>query len=155
MENRRDNMKQLQQYIRKRKELQRSVCNYEKEIFRLETLFLDMTQGFPVTKNLDYYLNFKVEKKKGYNKDKDRIFSRNIPRINEDIVSRGIVRVIVSRGIVTECVIVIRMCYRYFEEENGFIGNNSLFLSGICGVLRILLISQAFKSECILRFNFI
>ncbi|TBU05782.1 hypothetical protein CWI38_0104p0040 [Hamiltosporidium tvaerminnensis] len=101
MENRRDNMKQLQQYIRKRKELQRSVCNYEKEIFRLETLFLDMTQGFPVTKNLDYYLNFKVEKKKGYNKDKDRIFSRNIPRINEDIVSRGIVRVIVSRGIVT------------------------------------------------------
>jgi hypothetical protein len=75
--------RKLKHYLLKKKDIEKQIKKIEKEIFKYETVFLETTQGFPLTKSLDYYLNFRVDKKKTGIKDSDRIFSKNIPKVNE------------------------------------------------------------------------
>lgn len=76
--------KLIDELINKRKEIEKEIKNIDKEIFKYETIFLESSQGFPLTKTLEYYLNNRNVQKKVVIKDSDRIFSKNIPKINEN-----------------------------------------------------------------------
>ncbi|KAM0688522.1 chromatin modification- protein eaf6 [Conglomerata obtusa] len=75
--------KLLDELINKKRENEKHIKAIEKEIFKYETIFLETAQGFPLTKTLDYYLNNRTAQKKNAIKDSDRIFSKNLPKINE------------------------------------------------------------------------
>lgn len=84
MKHRDDEEKLLDELVNKKKELEKELKNVNKEIYKYETIFLENSQGFPLTKTLDYYLSNKAVHKKVVVKDSDRIFSKNIPKINEN-----------------------------------------------------------------------
>lgn len=70
--------KELDTLFNKKKELEKSIKDIEKEIFRYETILLETTQGFPLTKSLEYYLSSRNVQKKNVIKDSDRVFSKNL-----------------------------------------------------------------------------
>lgn len=53
----------------------------EKQIYKLETEYLEMGQGTPITTSLDAYLGTRGEKKKYTVNAKDRIFSTLLPKV--------------------------------------------------------------------------
>ena len=75
----------LEKLFLKRKDIKNELRKIEKEIFRYETLCLDTSQGNPVIKSLDFYCSNRAERKKYQIKDSDRIFSKDLPPINERI----------------------------------------------------------------------
>ncbi|KAH9410585.1 hypothetical protein HK407_12g17160 [Ordospora pajunii] len=69
--------------LAKKKRLKKEIFAIEKEIFRIETAYLEMTQGAPLTKNVDYYTSNRVDKKKPCVDDRMRMFNRNFPMPNK------------------------------------------------------------------------
>lgn len=49
-------------------------------LFKYETLYLENTQGLPITQTPEFYTNNRVEKKKYLINDKNRIFSEEYPK---------------------------------------------------------------------------
>lgn len=72
----------LKNLIKKRDDLKTKKSKILSDLFKLETQFLETTQGLPITKTSDYYVTTRVEKKKYNITDKDRIFSRDYPKKN-------------------------------------------------------------------------
>lgn len=82
MEQRRDsrgNRARFRASLAKRKEIRRDIAALDKEIFKYETLYLEMTQGSSLLKNVEYYVSNRTDKKKHAVDDKARIFSSGFP----------------------------------------------------------------------------
>ncbi|CCI73995.1 ECU11_0585 [Encephalitozoon cuniculi GB-M1] len=75
--------KKFKTLLAKRKKLSRQIKAIEKDMFRHETVYLEMTQGSPLTRNVDYYVSNRTEKKKHSVDDKMRMFSRGFPRTDQ------------------------------------------------------------------------
>ncbi|AHL30168.1 subunit NuA4 of histone acetyltransferase [Encephalitozoon intestinalis ATCC 50506] len=75
-----DAKKRFKALLAKRKKLRKQIRTIEREMFRHETVYLEMTQGSPLTKNVEYYVSNRAEKKKYNVDDKMRIFNKNFPR---------------------------------------------------------------------------
>ncbi|TBU17718.1 subunit NuA4 of histone acetyltransferase [Ordospora colligata] len=69
--------------LAKKKRLKKEIFAIEKELFKTETAHLEMTQGAPITKNVDYYTSNRIDKKKSAVDDKMRMFNRNFPMPNK------------------------------------------------------------------------
>lgn len=67
----------LDEMIKQKRQLEREIEKIENEIFKYETGLLEISQEYPITKGLEYYLSNRPEKKKHVIKDEDRIFSNN------------------------------------------------------------------------------
>lgn len=78
-----DKLSYINKLLLRRSNIKKEIKKVEKEIFKYETLLLETSQGSPVTKSLDYYSTNRTERKKYTIKDSDRIFSKNIPPVNE------------------------------------------------------------------------
>lgn len=82
-ENSNDKASYINKLLLKRVNIRKEIRKVEKEIFKYETLLLETSQGSPVTKSLEYYSSNRTDRKKYNIKDSDRIFSKDIPPINE------------------------------------------------------------------------
>lgn len=71
--------KALKMALEEREKLRYEMQRLDRNIFKYETMYLEMTKGYPLTKNSDYYLCGIAEKKKYTVDDKTRIFSREYP----------------------------------------------------------------------------
>lgn len=78
-----DTASRLNKLFLRRENIRRELKKVEKEVFKYETLFLETTQGTPVTKTLDYYTSNRSERKKHHVRDTERIFSKDLPHISE------------------------------------------------------------------------
>lgn len=76
-------MKEIDDLLQQRRKLRNELKVLEKNIFKYETVFLEITQGTPMTKSLEYYSTNKSERKKYVVKDNERMFSRDHPKIHE------------------------------------------------------------------------
>lgn len=74
-----ENKERLRSCLARRRKIRKQIVMLEKEMFKYETLYLELTQGFPLTKSVEYYVNNRTEKKKYVIDDKARIFNRNFP----------------------------------------------------------------------------
>lgn len=66
--------------LTRRKKLRKRVLAVENELFKHETAYLEIAQGSPLTRTVEYYVSNRTEKKKHAIDDKMRIFSRDFPR---------------------------------------------------------------------------
>ncbi|KCZ73923.1 hypothetical protein H311_05110 [Anncaliia algerae PRA109] len=73
----------LDKLLLKRKDIKEELKRIEKDVFRYETISLDVSQGSSVMKSLEFYSSNKSDKKKYLVKDSDRIFSKDLPQIND------------------------------------------------------------------------
>jgi len=73
-------LEDLKFLVQKKSELLEKKNKIASDLFKYETLYLEITQGFPLTKVSDYYVTNKLEKKKYLINDKDRIFSLEYPK---------------------------------------------------------------------------
>ena len=72
--------KKLEKLIEKRNDLKKEMEKVENEMFRLESCYFELTQGTPITNNLDFYIYNKTEKKKSANDSFKRIFGTEFPK---------------------------------------------------------------------------
>lgn len=75
--------KEIEEMLRGRIELKKTISEYENKIFKIENAYLDLTQGCNLLRNLEFYIHTKPEKKKTLIEDEDRIFSFNYPNQRE------------------------------------------------------------------------
>ncbi|KAG5858680.1 hypothetical protein KMI_12g18430 [Encephalitozoon hellem] len=78
----RDIGKRFKSLLSKRKKLRKQIQSIEKEMFKYETVYLEMTQGSPLTRNVEYYVSNRTDKKKHNVDDRMRIFNKNFPRVD-------------------------------------------------------------------------
>lgn len=69
----------VEEMIAERNDLSASLSEVENQIFKIESQYLDFSQGNSLFRNLEFYIHTKPEKKKGYNENNDRIFSTGFP----------------------------------------------------------------------------
>jgi hypothetical protein len=69
----------LKSALAKKTGLEKEVAAYEKEMFKYETMYLELTQGSPLTKTVEHYVNPRSDKKKHIVDDKMRMFCKNFP----------------------------------------------------------------------------
>lgn len=69
--------------LSRKKELLKKRNSLESQIYKMETEYLENSQGFPITLSLDNYLQ-KGEHKKYSVSAKDRIFSSLLPRVYKE-----------------------------------------------------------------------
>ncbi|AHL28976.1 histone acetyltransferase subunit NuA4-like protein [Encephalitozoon hellem ATCC 50504] len=74
--------KRFKSLLSKRKKLRKQIQSIEKEMFKYETVYLEMTQGSPLTRNVEYYVSNRTDKKKHNVDDRMRIFNKNFPRVD-------------------------------------------------------------------------
>lgn len=74
------NLEKISELLKKKKEIEKEKQQVVSDLFKYETLYLDMTQGLPLTKTSEFYVNSRVEKKKISITEKDRIFSIEYPK---------------------------------------------------------------------------
>ncbi|RVD93455.1 subunit 4 of histone acetyltransferase [Tubulinosema ratisbonensis] len=73
----------LDKLFLKRKDIKEELKRIEKDIFRNETICLDVSQGSSVMKSLEFYSSNRSDRKKYVIQDSDRIFSKDLPQINK------------------------------------------------------------------------
>ncbi|KRH93996.1 Histone H4 acetyltransferase, NuA4 complex, Eaf6 protein [Pseudoloma neurophilia] len=74
----------LNELLTRRTQLLKEKSELEKNIYKLETEYLELGQGNPITTSLDAYLGTRGEKKKYVVNAKDRLFSTLLPRVYRD-----------------------------------------------------------------------
>lgn len=73
--------KRISDLLAKKKALLDRKDELEKQIYKLETDYLENGQGAPITTSLDAYIGSRGEKKKYLVNAKDRIFSTLLPKV--------------------------------------------------------------------------
>lgn len=74
--------KRFKSLLSKRKKLRKEIQKIEKEMFKYETVYLEISQGSPLTRNVEYYVSNRVDKKKHHVDDKMRIFNKSFPKVD-------------------------------------------------------------------------
>jgi hypothetical protein len=69
----------LKSALLRKRMLEKEIAAYEKEMFKYETMYLELTQGSPLTKTVEYYVNTRTDKKRYVVDDKMRMFCRSFP----------------------------------------------------------------------------
>lgn len=72
-------LEKLEQFIKEKKDLENNKERILSDLYKHETLYLEITQGTPLIKTSEFYVNSRVEKKKVAITEKDRIFSIEYP----------------------------------------------------------------------------
>ena len=72
--------KRFKALLARRSRLRRRVQAVEMDLFKHETAYLEMAQGSPLTRTVEYYVSNRAEKKKHGIDDRARIFGRDFPR---------------------------------------------------------------------------
>lgn len=70
----------LRKLVQRKSELLTKKNKIIADLFKYETLYLENTQGLPITQTPEFYTNNRVEKKKYLINDKNRIFSKQYPK---------------------------------------------------------------------------
>lgn len=79
MENKKD-AKLLDKLLKRREMISRKTTTLENKIFKIESYYTELANGFPITKNIEFYLKNKIEKKKPSPDDiEQRVFSTENP----------------------------------------------------------------------------
>lgn len=73
----------LDKLFLKRRDIKEELKRIEKDVFRNETICLDISQGSSVMKSLEFYSSNRSDRKKYIVKDTDRIFSKDLPQIHK------------------------------------------------------------------------
>lgn len=71
--------KKIESMISERNALKTSISEIENKVFRIESEYLELTQGCSLFRNLEFYINSKPEKKRTGNDETDRVFATNFP----------------------------------------------------------------------------
>lgn len=74
-----ENRARFKSLLSRRRKIKRQIAALEKDVFKYETLYLELTQGSPLTRNVEYYVSNRTEKKKYTVDDRARMFSKNFP----------------------------------------------------------------------------
>jgi len=72
-------LKNLERLLEEADVARRRVSELEKRMFKLETRYIGLTSGSPITKNIEFYLNNKTERKKAGADGIARIFAVDHP----------------------------------------------------------------------------
>ncbi|KAI5148606.1 hypothetical protein ENBRE01_0421 [Enteropsectra breve] len=64
----------IDELICERDKYEQEIVRLENLLFRQESALLDLANGTPLTKSLDFYLNNKIDKKRTVFTDEERIF---------------------------------------------------------------------------------
>ena len=72
-------IKKIEEMIKARNSLKSGINRIENKIFKIESEYLELTLGFSLFKNLEFYIHAKPDKKKAGVEEEDRIFSTNFP----------------------------------------------------------------------------
>lgn len=78
--------KTLDKILEERKATKRRQVELENQMFKLESAYLELAGGSPITKSIEYYLNNRVEKKKTVVDDSARIFATEYPKQKEPTI---------------------------------------------------------------------
>lgn len=71
--------KKIEEMIKEKNMLRNEVSRIENTLFKLESDYLDVTQGCSLVRNLDFYIHVKPEKKRILSEEEERVFSVNFP----------------------------------------------------------------------------
>ncbi|KAI5169547.1 hypothetical protein PAEPH01_0801 [Pancytospora epiphaga] len=66
--------------LKQRRETMFKAVDIENRIFKLESAYQQLSAGMPITRNIEFYLSNKVEKKKIGPGDLQMLFSTEYPR---------------------------------------------------------------------------
>ncbi|EPR79372.1 Nua4 family protein putative Histone H4 acetyltransferase [Spraguea lophii 42_110] len=72
----------LKEKLTRKQELELKIKKIENDIYKYETLLLEISDGNPISRSLENYLTQRTEKKKTNIKDNDRLFTINMPRVS-------------------------------------------------------------------------
>lgn len=72
-------IKKIEEMIKERSALKNEVSRLESKIFKVENEYLELTQGCPLLRNLEFYIHAKPEKKRANIEEDDRVFSTSFP----------------------------------------------------------------------------
>lgn len=74
------NIEKIEEMIKERNSIKNNANRIENKIFKTESEYLELTQGFSLFKNLEFYIHAKPDKKKmKTEEEEDRVFSTNYP----------------------------------------------------------------------------
>lgn len=70
----------MDRLLEKQKATRREMAQLDNQIFKLENAYLELVGDTPITRNIEYYLNNRTEKKKAAMEGIARVFSTEHPR---------------------------------------------------------------------------
>lgn len=73
-------LKKLDKLLEEARTAKSRTNELENRMFKLETKYIEITNGSPITKNIEFYLNNKAEKKRTSIDDSARIFAVDHPK---------------------------------------------------------------------------
>lgn len=72
-------VKKAEKLAKEAVEIKNSISEIESKLFKIESEYLELTQGLSLFRNLEFYIHTKPEKKRTFSND-DRVFANDFPK---------------------------------------------------------------------------